>query len=402
MAVTENSSPKIEQILLDLLADSLFNAGREIDCDAVKWPLVWHEAYVQAVTLLAFSGSAPQNCNEQFLYKMRSKLQSDVRSVIHVNKEHIRLHKIMTEAGIPYVILKGAASAAYYPDPLMRAMGDVDFLVNECDVEKTCVALEKNGFTRNPKEHEKHIVYFDDAGTLELHTTPAGVPKGAEGDNVRKFLKDIIKDSRPRETAFGTIMVPSDFHHGLVILLHTCCHFTSEGIGLRQLCDWAVFVSRFSDDEFCRLFKDKLESVGLWRFAQVLTQVCTECVGLPERSFTGNYHKGLIDDFTADIFKSGNLGQKNATSVQESVLVHKDSKKSFLGNFIASVNEIVYFYWGFTRRFKILLPLGWLFFGGRYIIRSLIGKRPKISVKKLKDRTDARNSLYEEIKLFKE
>ena len=402
MAVTENSSPKIEQILLDLLADSLFNAGREITCDAVKWPLVWHEAYVQAVTLLAFSGSAPQNCNEQFLYKMRSKLQSDVRSVIHVNKEHIRLHKIMTEAGIPYVILKGAASAAYYPDPLMRVMGDVDFLVNECDVEKTCVALEKNGFTRNPKEHEKHIVYFDDAGNFELHTTPAGVPKGAEGDNVRKLLKDIIRDSRPRETAFGTIVVPSDFHHGLVILLHTCCHFTSEGIGLRQLCDWAVFVSRFSDDEFCRLFKDKLESVGLWRFAQVLTQVCTETVGLPERSFTGNYHKGLIDDFTADIFKSGNLGQKNATSVQESVLVQKDSKKSFLGNFIASVNEIVYFYWGFARRFKILLPLGWLFFGGRYIIRSLIGKRPKISVKKLKDRTDARNSLYEEIKLFKE
>ena len=402
MAVTENSSPKIEQILLDLLSDSLFNAGREITCDAVKWPLVWHEAYVQAVTLLAFSGSAPQNCNEQFLYKMRTKLQSDVRSVTHVNKEHIRLHKIMTEAGIPYVILKGAASAAYYPDPLMRVMGDVDFLVNECDVEKTCVALEKNGFTRNPKEHEKHIVYFDDAGTLELHTTPAGVPKGAEGDNVRELLKDIIRDSRPRETAFGTIVVPSDFHHGLVILLHTCCHFTSEGIGLRQLCDWAVFVSHFSDNEFCRLFKDKLESVGLWRFAQVLTQVCTECVGLPERSFTGNCHKGLIDDFTADIFKSGNLGQKNTTSVQESVLVQKDSKKSFLGNFIASINEIVYFYWGFTRRFKILLPLGWLFFGGRYIIRSLIGKRPKISVKKLKDRTDARNSLYEEIKLFKE
>lgn len=402
MAVTENDSNKIEQILLDLLANSLFKAGREVTCDGVKWPLVWHEAYSQGVTLIAFSGATPENCSEQFLYKMRGTLQNDMRRVMHVNKEHLRLHKIMTEAGIPYVILKGVASAAYYPDPLLRVMGDVDFLVDESDVTRACKVLEDNGFTRNPKEHEKHIVYFDEGGNFEMHITPAGVPKGAEGDSVRDLLKGIVKDARPLETVFGTVIVPSDFHHGLVILLHTCCHFTSEGIGLRQLCDWAAFVSHFTDQEFCSLFEEKLKSIGLWRFAQVLTQVCTECLGLSERSFTGDCDPGIINDFTADIFKSGNLGQKNATSVQESVLLQKDSGKSFLGNFISSINKIVYFYWGFTKKIKILLPLGWLFFGGRYIIRSFFGKRPKISVKKLKDRTDTRNSLYEEIKLFKE
>ena len=402
MAVTENSSNKIEQILLDLLANSLFGASREITCDSVKWPLVWHEAYVQAVSLIAFSGKSPEDCNEQFLYKMRMKLQDDVRRVMHINKEHIRLHRIMTAVGIPYVILKGAASAAYYPDPLMRLMGDVDFLVNESDVERACKVLEENGLKRNPKEHEKHIVYFDDAGNFEMHTTPAGVPKGPEGDIVRALLKDIIKDSKELETDFGKIIVPSDFHHGLVILLHTCCHFTSEGIGLRQLCDWATFVSHFSDEEFCALFEEKFKEIGLWRFAKILTKVCTECLGLPPRSFTGDFDSDFIKDFTADIFKSGNLGQKNATSVQESILSNANKEQSFLKHFVTSINEIVYFYWGFTRKFKILLPLGWLFFGGRYLIRSLMGKRPKINVKNLKDRTDMRNSLYEEIKLFKE
>jgi hypothetical protein len=96
------------------------------------------------------------------------------------------------------------------------------------------------------------------------------------------------------------------------------------------------------------------------------------------------------------------LGQKNATSVQESILSNANKEQSFLKHFVTSINEIVYFYWGFTRKFKILLPLGWLFFGGRYLIRSLMGKRPKINIKNLKDRTDMRNSLYEEIKLFKE
>lgn len=402
MAVTENGSQKIEQLLLDLLANSLFGAGREVPSKGALLPLVWREAYSQAVTLITFSGSAPEGCSEQFLLKMRGALQDDMRRLIHVNKEHLRLHKIMTEAGIPYVILKGVASAAYYPDPLLRTMGDVDFLVNESDVPRACEVLEAKGFTRNPKEHEKHIVYFDDMGNLEMHVTPAGVPKGAEGEKTRALLKNIVEEAKPLETPFGTLIVPSDFHHGLVILLHTCCHFTSEGIGLRQLCDWAVFVSHFTDDEFCDMFEEKLKSIGLWRFAQVLTQVCTECLGLPERSFAGERDEVLVQDFISDIFKSGNLGQKNATSVQESVLSQKNSNKSFLGNVISSINEIVYFYWGFTRKFKILLPLGWLFFGGRYVLRSLVGKRPKIEIKKLKDRTDARNSLYEEIKLFKE
>ena len=402
MSATGNGSAKIEQILLDLLANSLFDAGKEINCGGVLWPLVWREAYVQGVSLIAFSGSAPEGCNEQFLCKMRVRLQDDLRGVVHVNKEHLRLHRIMTEADIPYVILKGAASAAYYPDPILRAMGDVDFLVDEADVPRACKALEANGLQRNPKEHEKHVVYFDDAGNFEMHTTPAGVPKGKQGDPVRALLKDIIKDARSLETAFGRVMVPSDFHHGLVILLHTCSHFTSEGIGLRQLCDWAVFASRFSDDEFKALFEDALKSIGLWRFAQVLSEVCRECLGMPRPSFAEACDPTLIKDFTEDIFKSGNLGQKNATSVQENILTQKDNQKSYIGNVIASVNQIVYFHWQFTRKFKILLPLGWLFFGGRYLLRSLTGKRPKINAKKIKDRADARSSLYDEIKLFKE
>ena len=402
MAVTENNTPKIEQILLDLLSNTMLGTNRKIVCDSVKWSLVWREAYVQAVSLLAFSGAAPENCNEALLQKIRQKLKDDVRGVIHVNNQHIRLHRIMTNAGIPYVILKGAASAAYYKDPLLRAMGDVDFLVSEADIDRACKALEENGLTQNPKEHEKHIVYYDDAGNFEMHLVPAGVPKGEKGEKVRLLLKDILAERRMHNTDFGTICVPSDFHHGLVILLHTCSHLTSEGIGLRQLCDWAAFVSSFSDIEFCSLYEEKLKFIGLWNFARVLTQVCTKCLGFPQRSFVGEYDEDTINTFTEEIFKSGNLGQKNATSVQESVLVRSDSDKSFISNFISSINKIVYFYWGFTKKFKILLPLGWLFFGGRYIIRSLMGKRPKINAKKLKDRTQTRNSLYDEIKLFEE
>jgi hypothetical protein len=52
----------------------------------------------------------------------------------------------MTENGIPYCILKDAASACRYPDPLLRTMGDVDFYVPEQYTEKARDIFLREGF----------------------------------------------------------------------------------------------------------------------------------------------------------------------------------------------------------------------------------------------------------------
>ncbi len=397
------NTPKIEQTLLALLGDSLYGTNQFDENDVPDWRFVWYEAYVQAVTLTIFSKFQLDGCDEKTLTDIRKHLKETLHASVEVNKEHVNLHKIMTEANIPYVILKGMASAGYYPDPIMRSMGDVDFLISEDDVQRACKALEARGFKRNPREHEKHIVYEGGNCNYEMHIEPAGIPKGQKGDKVRALLSGILESAVEYESVFGTVCVPSAFHHGLVLLLHTCSHLTEEGIGLRQLCDWAAFVNAFSDEEFVGLFEEKLKSVGIWKLACVMTQACVDFLGGPARSFTDGIDNSLSEAFIKDIFKSGNLGQKNPTNVQESVFVTDgDTKKSALRQMVSSVNEIVYFYWNITRKLKILLPLGWLFFGMRYIVRSVLGKRPKIKIKTIKDKVKTRNELYEKMKLFEE
>ena len=41
--------------------------------------------------------------------------------------EHGELHEWMTANDVPYVAIKGLASARYYPEPNLRLMDDVDF-----------------------------------------------------------------------------------------------------------------------------------------------------------------------------------------------------------------------------------------------------------------------------------
>ena len=67
---------------------------------------------------------------------------------------------------------------------------------------------------------------------------------------------DIITSAERGNVSEVEYMVPTAFHHGLVMLLHVAGHLINTGIGLRHLCDWAVFAAKFSDEEFCEMFED--------------------------------------------------------------------------------------------------------------------------------------------------
>lgn len=84
-----------------------------------------------------------------------------------------------------------------------------------------------------------------------------------------------------------TFRNPEPFYHGLIMLLHMRHHLLAEGMGLRHLCDWAVFVDHFSDDEFRAMFEKKLKKTGLWRFAVTVSLSAHLAIGLPYREFMG-------------------------------------------------------------------------------------------------------------------
>ncbi len=403
--MTESVFEKSKQVLLDLLANNLFSAGKSIDAVSVDWRLVWYESYIQAVSLVAFSDFPAELTEKTDFSAIKKDLQSRISDNLVVNKSHIKIHKLLTKESIPYVILKGLASARYYPDPLLRSMGDVDFLVSEDNLSKTCKVLEENGFKPSEKSHGDHLVYTDNICRYELHTAPAGMPKGEAGELVKGYLADILEKAEIQNTLFGEVSVPSHFHHGLIILLHTCHHLTSSGIGLRHLCDWAVFVNSFSDDEFCNLFEDKFKKIGLWKFARTLTKVCEKYLFCPVKSWVGQVDEKIVDKLAEDIFKGGNLGQKSNDRSHESMILPKygdeeHKGKSQIGRFIEYVNKSVKNNWKSAEKIKILLPVGWIFFGGRYVFRSLKGERPKIKVNSFISEAKQRTEIFDQLKLF--
>lgn len=391
-----------EKTLLDILANNLFNAGRRVNLNEDNLNAVWCEAYAQAVTLMAFNNSSEDVLKSEKCEYIRKKLGQTLADNTKVDFEHIRICNIMKNAGIPCTILKGFASALYYPDPLMRSMGDVDFLVDTDNFEEASRVLVENGYEATGKNHDVHDIFLGNLCRCEMHFQPSGIPEGKPGVKVRKYLSGLIENSETVQTELGELTVPSTYHHGLIILLHMCHHLTGDGLGLRHLCDWAVFLNKIGEEKFLEMFEKALKDIGLWEFAKIITLICQEYLGLPGMNFAKDSDKKLADYILIDIIIGGNFGQKNADRSHESLLISSKNEKetSMLRQFFISANSIVYNNWKISRKLKFLLPFGWIFFGGRYIIRSLLGRRPKIRPQKVAKEASERIDIYSDLKLF--
>lgn len=391
-----------EEAIVNSLANALFGNNRTVSAN-VNWQAVYAESVCQAVMPLVFTD------NKYVPADIQAKHEKSRHIFLAYNiireQEHVQLDGMMKSENIPYVILKGCASARYYPNPVLRSMGDVDFLVDQEEFQHAGQILKDNGYTSWDKNHICHEVYRKAESHLEMHFEPAGIPHGRVGELVREYLKDAIDGALVHQIEEGEYMVPSDFHHGLIILLHTSHHMTGEGIGLRHLCDWAVFVASLSNEKFCELFEEKLKNIGMWHFAQVITKVAIQYLGCPDREWVGNPDSELVDAIIKDIFKGGNFGHKDVNRSQETLLISSRGKDgvgntSMIRQLIISMNEIVYMKWPISKKMFFILPIGWCFYGGRYLLRSFLGKRPKIDVNAVMKGAEERRDIYRQLKIF--
>ena len=389
-----------ERALLALLRKSLFGGELEYELTREEQLAALEESRKQAVFCLAAQSASLAGEESD---RVRGQSLSAIRLNVEILRQHQYLHELMTKAGIPYVVLKGAASAYYYPQPQQRMMGDVDFLVAQEDVERASRLLAAEGFTPWDEAHICHIVFRKERMHFEMHFEPAGVPDGEAGKIVRRYCAEMIAAAATVQSGFVTFQNPAPFYHGLIMLLHMQHHLLAEGIGLRHLCDWAVFVDRFSSEEFRAMFEDRLKEIGLWNFAVAVSLSAHLAIGLPYREFMGK-DSDLAQSLLLDILAGGNFGRKDRGRVQEGMFISNRGKDgvghSRLVQMVFSVNQIVYTHWPVCKRWKLLLPFGWLYWGAVRGCRVALGKRKPMQLARAFRESQPRKELYKRLRLF--
>ena len=143
-----------DSILLSLITKSLFGTSTPIPSEA-DWSAVFSEAKQQTVLGIA-SAALPDDMPQEERTKWTTEEYRQIANQVRYWNAHDQLHQLLTDNNIPYVILKGGAAAMYYPAPMLRAMGDIDFLVPTEKFEQIRALLLSNGYQLEHDDDLEH------------------------------------------------------------------------------------------------------------------------------------------------------------------------------------------------------------------------------------------------------
>ena len=182
---------------------------------------------------------------------------------------------------------------------------------------------------------------------------------------------------------------------------------TNEGVSLRHLCDWAVFADKLGNDEFISIFKRKLTSFGLWKFAQILTLVSEKYLGINKKEWAQNPHitDEYIENLMDDIMSGGNFGRKDMNRYREIKYIsnrgeHKVDDKNVVSQLFSTLNQKTYTDYSWIEKRRVFLPIGWVAEGGKYLGLLISGKRKSSGTSAMLKEASKRKSLYSQMELF--
>lgn len=163
------------------------------------------------------------------------------------------------------VVMKGLGVACWYPIPVLRMTGDIDLYFPE-RYNEAVSAVEAEGFrmTYMP-DHDK----FQYKGIwVEMHHRLIRFPLSADWELGTTVVSD----------ALATYRIPDVDTNALLLISHAAKHLIGPGVGMRHLCDWAVFLQyNYQAIHFNKLWRE-LKLMGLERFAIEFTALAHDCL----------------------------------------------------------------------------------------------------------------------------
>lgn len=190
--------------------------------------------------------------------------------------------------GIRPVLLKGQGVAQNYPIPLRRTCGDIDLYIGEPHYTRSCQLAAAWGMTDETATESIQHLHFQWKGvTIELHRIAGLMYSRNYNRAFRRWSDALLQGDTCRTTQINgkPVLLPPVRFDSLYIFYHTYKHFLTGGIGLRQLCDWAMYLHRFNHEIDRTVLMRDLKTLGLLRPWQVMGHIVVHHLGLPVEEF---------------------------------------------------------------------------------------------------------------------
>lgn len=324
------------------------------DVKSLEWKEIFELAKDQCVMgIVADSFQLLDDIQAQGLNKLQW-----LGNVLLLERKNAELNKLVGmlfgkfhHMGLSPVLMKGQAFASNYPNPHHRQCGDIDiYFKGRTECEGAVLWAEKidkaSAESSDNKRERKHFTFSVGGNVVELHYFMCLFENGDLQHRLQKIIDEEFAHAEPFfvgiegkqiETVPPTLSV-------LHQVLHITRHLLEAGIGLRQICDLAVYLRKNHNVIDAVRLNGYLVELQLMKTAKVLGYIMAEYLGLPKEVIPFEIDEQYADFILQEIFEGGNFGKKK--------VVYRHYKNGIQ----RKIYSIVYFYHR-CQLYKPLLPM---------------------------------------------
>ena len=248
----------------------------------------------------------------------RAKLTMMVQSnLLHYQRLNAVLISIVLELrkhGIDPVLLKGQGISKCYPIPELRQCGDIDIYVGQENFAKACEVI---GEMSTPEDHQGDIASLKHFHTkigsvfIEIHRfTDVYYPRRYDLKYQKISDAGMHSNLVPMDFVGAEVLTPSIDFNVFFIFNHFWHHFISDGVGLRQICDWVRLLHvNYGKIDLDYLY-NVLHELKLKKEWQVFGYIAVNTLGLPaeEMPFYDAKYEKIASKLLNLIIREGNFG----------------------------------------------------------------------------------------------
>ena len=300
-------SNRTENILFQLLRIAIgAEEALAFNAEGVEWTNVYTLARKQGVLAIAFDGltklfEQDNAFAKAFLQPL--KLQW-INAVFSIEQRYERQRTVCSELvakwaeqGIKTLCLKGMAFSTYYPEPSHRECGDFDCYLYDDYAKGNTIAQELGAKLDESMYKHSEMIYRK--VMIENHRFIVAVRGGKKMKNLHALLDDIARNEECRSIFDTNIEMPSPMFNALFLNHHALIHFLSEGIRLRHILDWALFLKSEQNNLDWERFYALCEEYEMRSFVDCMTALAVELFGIKIESgnivTTSPYAERVLD-----------------------------------------------------------------------------------------------------------
>lgn len=285
------------QVLLRLLRIALGTEPMTADGSLIEpfppsidWSEVIRLSYEQKVSALAVDGLKAskyglyEGLNDQQTEELRQKITPWIDDVANIEEGYAyyvnvlnTLSQIFATHGLKMVVLKGYGLSLNYPMPSHRGLGDIDICLVDEQGDIAAAAgdtiLSQLGIEIYRENDEKHSKCSFKGITIENHyQLREGIIKDNKENDYLSLLNSMLPEHIVQIEGIN-VYQPSPTLNTLLLLRHMLGDQHRNVLKLRQICDWALFINKFSNEIDIPFVKDIFNKVGFDEYFHLINEM---------------------------------------------------------------------------------------------------------------------------------